>query len=131
VCIAAQRADLKKQLDIPATIKEIVGADKEAAYLDSLDKMSEDAFDDQCTGANPRCVLPACVRAPCLPQPSTPLTHLRCPPCCVACSYPLIKDLRIIYESAWTSPILPLAHLQGYVPAHHGAAKREEGSTLL
>jgi hypothetical protein len=33
-----------------------VGADKEGAYLASLDKMSEDAFDDQCTGANPRCV---------------------------------------------------------------------------
>jgi hypothetical protein len=46
------------------------------------------------------------------------------------CSYPLIKDLRSIYESAWAAPILPLAHLQAYVPAHHGA-KREEGSTLL
>ena len=46
--------DLKKQLDIPATIKEIVGADKETAYMAALDSLAENAFDDQCTGANPR-----------------------------------------------------------------------------
>lgn len=42
------------QVDIPSTIKEIVGESREAEFLASLDKLSEDAFDDQCTGANPR-----------------------------------------------------------------------------
>lgn len=36
------------------TIREIVGADKEAEYMAALDDMAENAFDDQCTGANPR-----------------------------------------------------------------------------
>jgi hypothetical protein len=36
-------SDLKKQLDIPATIKEIVGADKEAAYMAKLDELAENA----------------------------------------------------------------------------------------
>ncbi|MDR3318674.1 MAG: iron-containing alcohol dehydrogenase, partial [Clostridiales bacterium] len=44
--------ELKKTLNIPATIKD-AGVD-EKAFLDNLDKMTEDAFDDQCTGANPR-----------------------------------------------------------------------------
>ena len=46
---------LRKNLEIPETIREAIG-DKgtEAEFLDSLDKMSRDAFDDQCTGANPR-----------------------------------------------------------------------------
>ena len=38
---ACAPADLKKQLDIPATIKEIVGADKETAYMAALDSLSE------------------------------------------------------------------------------------------
>ena len=47
--------DLKEVLHLPKTIKEAIG-DKgtESAFLASLDKMSRDAFDDQCTGANPR-----------------------------------------------------------------------------
>ncbi len=47
--------DLKRALDFPKTIKEALG-DKvsEEAFLENLDKMSRDAFDDQCTGANPR-----------------------------------------------------------------------------
>ena len=56
----------------------------------SLDQLAENAFDDQCTGANPR--------------------------------YPLIKELRAIYEAAWTKPILPLARLDSYVATHHEAA---------
>lgn len=44
--------DLKKQLDIPASIKE-AGVD-EATFQSKLDAVSVDAFDDQCTGANPR-----------------------------------------------------------------------------
>ncbi len=46
---------LRKILDIPETIREAIGdRATEAEFLDSLDKMSRDAFDDQCTGANPR-----------------------------------------------------------------------------
>jgi len=44
--------ELKKQLDIPATIKEL--GVPENMFLESLDEMCYQAFDDQCTGANPR-----------------------------------------------------------------------------
>ncbi|VEJ55804.1 bifunctional acetaldehyde-CoA/alcohol dehydrogenase [Pragia fontium] len=44
--------DIKKQLDIPASIRE--AGVSEADFLAKVDKLSEDAFDDQCTGANPR-----------------------------------------------------------------------------
>ena len=46
---------LKSVLGIPKTIKEALGEDvSEEAFLESLEKLSRDAFDDQCTGANPR-----------------------------------------------------------------------------
>ncbi|WP_088893346.1 bifunctional acetaldehyde-CoA/alcohol dehydrogenase [Leptolyngbya ohadii] len=45
--------DLKQQLDIPATIKETLSADEQNFY-DKVEQMAEQAFDDQCTGANPR-----------------------------------------------------------------------------
>ena len=44
--------ELKEKIGIKKTIKDY-GVD-EKAFLDSLDEMSEQAFDDQCTGANPR-----------------------------------------------------------------------------
>ena len=44
--------DLKVECDIPLTIKD-AGVD-EKAFLESLGQMSVDAFNDQCTGANPR-----------------------------------------------------------------------------
>ena len=44
--------DLKAKVGIPKTIKEW-GID-EKAFLDNLDEMVEQAFNDQCTGANPR-----------------------------------------------------------------------------
>lgn len=43
---------LKKELEIPAYIKETGVNEKE--FYEKLDKMAENAFDDQCTGANPR-----------------------------------------------------------------------------
>ncbi len=43
---------LKRRIGIPATIRE-AGVD-EQAFLDGLDELSEQAFDDQCTTANPR-----------------------------------------------------------------------------
>jgi acetaldehyde dehydrogenase/alcohol dehydrogenase len=44
--------ELKKRVNIPKTISE-AGVSKESFY-GTLDEMAESAFDDQCTGANPR-----------------------------------------------------------------------------
>ncbi len=44
--------DLKKEVEIKQTIKDY-NID-EAYFLETLDEMSEQAFNDQCTGANPR-----------------------------------------------------------------------------
>lgn len=43
---------LKAELDIPASIKELGIPEKD--FLAKVDELSEKAFDDQCTGANPR-----------------------------------------------------------------------------
>jgi acetaldehyde dehydrogenase/alcohol dehydrogenase len=43
---------LKAKLDIPATIRD--AGVPEPAFTAALDTLAEDAFDDQCTGANPR-----------------------------------------------------------------------------
>jgi acetaldehyde dehydrogenase/alcohol dehydrogenase len=43
---------LKKTLGIPASIQE--AGVNEADFLAKVDMLAEDAFDDQCTGANPR-----------------------------------------------------------------------------
>jgi acetaldehyde dehydrogenase/alcohol dehydrogenase len=53
--------DLKKQLDIPPSIQE--AGVSEADFLAKLKDVSIDAFDDQCTGANPRYPLIAELRA--------------------------------------------------------------------
>ena len=45
-------AELKERVGIKKTIKDY-GID-EKVFLDTLDEMAEQAFDDQCTGANPR-----------------------------------------------------------------------------
>ncbi|HHX57508.1 MAG TPA: bifunctional acetaldehyde-CoA/alcohol dehydrogenase [Clostridiales bacterium] len=44
--------ELKKKIDVKMSIQEY-GVD-EQTFLDSLDEMVDQAFDDQCTGANPR-----------------------------------------------------------------------------
>ncbi|WP_394205367.1 bifunctional acetaldehyde-CoA/alcohol dehydrogenase [Shewanella waksmanii] len=44
--------ELKKAIGIPASIQE--AGVNEADFLAKLDELAEDAFDDQCTGANPR-----------------------------------------------------------------------------
>ena len=44
--------EMKVQLGIPASIRE--AGVQEADFLAKVDKLAEDAFDDQCTGANPR-----------------------------------------------------------------------------
>ncbi len=52
---------LKKELEIPDSIKE--AGVEEAEFLAKLDSVAVDAFDDQCTGANPRYPLIAEFRA--------------------------------------------------------------------
>lgn len=51
--LVAAIEDLKHQLDIPQTIKEVLGA-QDKAFYEQVEEMAERAFDDQCTGANPR-----------------------------------------------------------------------------
>lgn len=43
---------MKAELGIPKSIRE--AGVQEADFTAHVDKLSEDAFDDQCTGANPR-----------------------------------------------------------------------------
>ena len=51
--LVAAIEDLKRQVDIPATIKETLAANEQSFYT-AVEEMAEQAFDDQCTGANPR-----------------------------------------------------------------------------
>ncbi len=61
--LIAKIQELQRRLGLPATIKEALGEKgTEQEFLDSVDKMSRDAFDDQCTGANPRYPLVAEIR---------------------------------------------------------------------
>lgn len=47
--------ELQSVLELPKTIKEALGERvSEEEFLKGLEEMSRDAFDDQCTGANPR-----------------------------------------------------------------------------
>ncbi|MEC4984914.1 MAG: bifunctional acetaldehyde-CoA/alcohol dehydrogenase [Oscillatoria sp. PMC 1068.18] len=51
--LVAAIENLKQQVDIPLTIKDALhGEDRE--FYEQLEELSEQAFDDQCTGANPR-----------------------------------------------------------------------------
>ena len=46
---------LKKELDIPLSIKSALSSEfDDQTFLDEVDNMAVQAFDDQCTGANPR-----------------------------------------------------------------------------
>jgi len=51
--LIAKIEDLKRQVDIPQSIREVISED-EQTFFEHLDLMAEQAFDDQCTGANPR-----------------------------------------------------------------------------
>ncbi len=44
---------LKRQLDIPLTLKEAL-SESEQTFYEQVEAMADNAFDDQCTGANPR-----------------------------------------------------------------------------
>ena len=50
--LCAKIEELKKAVGIKETIKDY-GIDEDK-FLSTLDEMTEQAFDDQCTGANPR-----------------------------------------------------------------------------
>lgn len=50
--LCAKIDELKKEIGIPMSIQEYGINEKE--FIQSLDNMCEEAFDDQCTGANPR-----------------------------------------------------------------------------
>jgi len=53
--LIAKLKELQKAVGQPATIAEALqGRVTEEQFLEKLDAMTEDAFDDQCTGANPR-----------------------------------------------------------------------------
>jgi len=67
--------DLKRQVEIPATIKDALIAQGTSAdlFLSHVEEMADRAFDDQCTGANPR--------------------------------YPLIADLKQLMMQAYTTPL--------------------------
>jgi len=45
--------DLKREVDIPSSIREVI-SESESQFLAKVDELSEHAFDDQCTGSNPR-----------------------------------------------------------------------------
>lgn len=53
--LIARIEGLQNRLQVPRTIKEALGENvSEQDFLDSVERLSQDAFDDQCTGANPR-----------------------------------------------------------------------------
>lgn len=45
--------ELKRQVGIPAALKDVI-KESEAEFFAKLDEVADQAFDDQCTGANPR-----------------------------------------------------------------------------
>ena len=45
--------DLKEQVGIPKSLREVCGVSEEQ-FLEKLDTIADNAFDDQCTGTNPR-----------------------------------------------------------------------------
>ncbi len=51
--LVAAIENLKQELDIPLTIKEAL-KEEDRQFYEQLETLAEQAFDDQCTGANPR-----------------------------------------------------------------------------
>jgi len=45
--------DLKREVNIPSSIREVI-SESESQFLAKVEELSEHAFDDQCTGSNPR-----------------------------------------------------------------------------
>lgn len=97
---------LKAKLDIPPTIRDVLGAGREHEFMSQLDAVAEAAFDDQ-VGDVGGCATAAHELA-CQRQ------HMMAPSQCTGANprYPLIKDLRAMLRAAWESPILPLTSLE-------------------
>jgi acetaldehyde dehydrogenase/alcohol dehydrogenase len=55
--LIAKVDELKQQIGIPLTLKEALPHVSEATFLAAVDRMAEQALDDQCTGTNPRAPL--------------------------------------------------------------------------
>ncbi|KAH0577890.1 Bifunctional acetaldehyde-CoA/alcohol dehydrogenase [Spironucleus salmonicida] len=53
-CLIENILELYKQLDVSPYIKDFRNAPTKEQYVEALDYLSYHAFDDQCTGANPR-----------------------------------------------------------------------------
>lgn len=93
----------------------------EAEYKANISHLAEDAFDDQCTGANPRYeqdLVWGCSggnRLMCLGGTTCPsLSKIILPPHFLPphFRYPLISDLARILTEAYEAPILPLKNLE-------------------
>nr|VUW49426.1 aldehyde/alcohol dehydrogenase 1 [Polytomella sp. Pringsheim 198.80] len=70
--------ELKRELEIPATLKDIFNDPaKDAEFLANIDHLAEEAFDDQCTGANPRYPLINDLKQILLDAHSVPITPLK------------------------------------------------------
>jgi acetaldehyde dehydrogenase / alcohol dehydrogenase len=52
--LIAKVEELKRECDIPTCIKEYLGEERYEEYKSKLPELAEQAFDDQCTSANPR-----------------------------------------------------------------------------
>ncbi len=62
--LVAKIKELQKAVGQPATISEaLAGRETEEQFMSTLDEMVERAFDDQCTGANPRYPLMSEIKA--------------------------------------------------------------------
>jgi acetaldehyde dehydrogenase/alcohol dehydrogenase len=53
-CLINAIEDMKATIEIPDSLEKIIGNEMKEVYFDSIPHMAEMAFDDQCTGANPR-----------------------------------------------------------------------------
>lgn len=86
---------LKAECDVPPTIKQVMGDKPETEwfYMSTTLDMSYQAFDDQCTGANPRYPLVRCFPVlHCARALHTTLQY-RCIICCVSLTKVMIANL--------------------------------------
>lgn len=63
LALVAALEDVKRRLDIPLCVADVLGAHRQAEYFAALPRLAEGAFDDQCTGTNPRYPLIADLQA--------------------------------------------------------------------
>jgi acetaldehyde dehydrogenase/alcohol dehydrogenase len=54
LALVAAVEELKASVGIARSVRDVLGADREAEYFAALPSLAEKSFDDQCTGTNPR-----------------------------------------------------------------------------